>query len=158
MTGVHEDINDVSNTRRVQRANNRGGDSATFNTFGRQADFYLSIHTNAVGNENNVFLSAHGLETVIHPSGADTASETYAEIIDGEVKNLGYGQVVRSMKLINVEVLRTTLMPSVLYEGGFFTNFTDTILLMDDMYRRRTAECLANAVDKIYAHWRSNRL
>jgi len=45
-------------------------------------------------------------------------------------------------------------MPTVLTEHGFFTNFRDAILLMDDGYRRGSAAALASAIDEIYEKWR----
>jgi N-acetylmuramoyl-L-alanine amidase len=150
-----DNLNGVSNTQRVNRANNH--DSAQ-NGFGRPADFYLSIHANAFGNATNIFQAiGHGLETIIHPNDRGTASEDYARIIDRHAGGLGYNQIVREMKILNFEVIRDTDMPSVIYESGFMTNFTDAVLLMDNTYRQRTAEMLANAIDEIYDMWRDNQ-
>jgi len=149
--------NGVSNARRIRRANNTAPDQ---NSFGRPADFYLSIHANAF-DEANVFTdnttTARGLETIIHPNNRNTPSEDYAKIIDRHAGELGYNQPIRDMKFFNFEVVRDTVMPAVIYESGFMNNFTDAVLLMDGAYRQRTAEMLSNAIDEIYELWREKQ-
>jgi len=133
----------------------------------RRADFCLSIHANAAGNRHNVFfggppnIGGHGIETLYQPSTSAThsISRDYADIVQRHVYNFGkkYGQIERSLRIYPssaTSLLTSTLMPTVLTEHGFFTNFREAILLMDDAYRRGSALALANAIDEIYAVWK----
>ena len=171
--------NGVSNTIRVNRANYNGSDASTFNTFGRAADFFFSIHANADGaaeinREVRLFTSAHGLETFHQPSNATTANshETsleYARIIHRHLINNGreYGLVDRQRVGMRnppgpqphsgTFVLTGTTMPAVLIEAGFFTNFREAVLLMDETYRRRVAIYMFNAINEIYELWREEQ-
>ena len=172
--GIDNDDNGVGNTRRASRANNKGHDAATFNTFGKKADYYLSIHANAFPtNPLNRFSQPNGTETYYQSELIDAEdnppsrskyedydrSKFYADIIQRNLCANGYGQKNRTVKrpLGRWTVLFDVEMPASLAEVGFFTNFTDALLLMDDAYRIRTAECLANAVNEIYQHWKENQ-
>jgi len=167
-------LNGVSNTRRVGRANNTAPNQ---NSFGRRADYYLSIHANAAGNPNE-FSERNGIETYYqseflnnpdgsrsnNPSNSEYTdferSRRYAHIMQRHLHANGYGQrnigVKRHWRR-EITVLFRTEMPTSLIEAGFFTNFREAILLMDTAYRQRTAEVLANAIDEIYEHWRENQ-
>jgi N-acetylmuramoyl-L-alanine amidase len=175
--------NGISNTNRVNCANNSGelGRGRELNTFGRKADYYLSIHANAggpanvfTGGQNNV--DANGIETFYQSerlSASDNLperpsnsvfrnaalSKKYADAVHEELLANGYGQYDRTVKRhwLRLNTLFDVEMPATLIESGFFTNFADAILLMDEAYRKRTAECLLNAIDRIYENWREGR-
>jgi len=156
---INEPLNGVNNARRVRRANHTG-DGNDINTFGRPADFYLSIHANA--HESGIgFASANGVETFYQPAGRATSVESreYALIVQRRLMSVGetYGQRHRRVEPLDVAVLNSTTMPAVLTESGFFTNFNEAILLMDDTYRQKTAQCLLDAIDEIYELWKERR-
>jgi N-acetylmuramoyl-L-alanine amidase len=160
----HRISNGVGNPRRTSRANNYGLDATTFNTFGRQANFYLSIHANAAPFPANEFSQPNGIETFFQPLSVSTSavSQRCAAIIHDRLIGMGrgYGQSDRHLtagfRSLDVHVLTATRMAAVLTESAFFTNFREAILLMDDTFRQRTAQALSDAIDEIYGLWRDN--
>ena len=92
-------------------------------------------------------------------------SREYAAIVHEELMSVyrKYGQRDRheppgpGFRSHNVAVLNSTTMPAVLTESGFITNFNEAVLIMDDTYRRETASCFLDAIDKIYQLWRARR-
>ena len=164
------DTNGVDNTRRVRRAHNHADDP---NDFGREANFYLSIHANASNGATNAdgsdvirFTAPSGIETIHPPTNPGdprvVTSIEYAVIVQRYLMINGnaYGMPNRGVRPppgVLPHVLTHTNMPAVVVEGGFFTNFRDAVLLMDNTFRQRTAEHLRDAVDEIYELWREEQ-
>lgn len=110
------DPTDVSLTQRVRFANALPD---RFNSI------FVSFHNNAGGNQ-----TANGTE--IFTSVGKTMSDTYAEAMLASLKKILPERRIRAgnvkgqvNKEENFQVLRTTLMPAVLIEAGFFDNPTD---------------------------------
>ena len=172
IAGMEHD-NGVHHHRRVRRAHNHADDP---NEFGREANFYLSIHADAdadprvVNATGNIvrFTNRNGIRTYHPPANARVngpriaLSQQYARIVQRHLMINGQSYDMEDRGIsppsgVHPHVLTHTEMPSVLIEAGFFTNFRDAILLMDDAYRRRTAERLLDAVDEIYREWRRSQ-
>jgi N-acetylmuramoyl-L-alanine amidase len=113
----------------------------------KNADFYLSVHANAVGNGE--WNNTRGIET-FHYTKASEASKKYASIIH---KYLIGGTKLpdRGVKSADFYVLKETKMPSVLVECAFMTSKEDAALLLTDAYRKECAEELAKAICEMFS-------
>jgi N-acetylmuramoyl-L-alanine amidase len=135
---VYDEIIDTPLSKRVQKAN--------FAAKNYKGSIYLSIHGNAAENK-----SARGWEAFT--SRGQSHSDIYAEFLYKEVKKAYPNWVFRSDltdgdhdKEERFYVLTKTLMPSVLSENGFFTNFQDAKMMFDPLFQNTIAKCHARAV------------
>jgi N-acetylmuramoyl-L-alanine amidase len=135
---VYDEIIDTPLSKRVQKAN--------FAAKNYKGSIYLSIHGNAAENK-----SARGWEAFT--SRGQTQSDIYAELLYKEVKKAYPNWVYRSDltdgdmdKEERFFVLTKTLMPSVLSENGFFTNFQDAKMMFDPSFQNTIAKCHARAI------------
>tara|TARA_R110000868_G_scaffold11839_1_gene57657 strand:+ start:1461 stop:2126 length:666 start_codon:yes stop_codon:yes gene_type:complete len=135
---VYDEIIDTPLSKRVQKAN--------FAAKNYSRSLYLSIHGNAAENK-----SARGFEVFTFPG--QTESDVYAEFLYKEVKKSYPNWVFRPDnsdgdhdKEERFYVLSKTLMPSVLSENGFFTNFQDAKMMFDPLFQNTLAKCHAKAV------------
>ena len=135
---VYDEILDTSLAKRVNKAN--------FAAKNYKGSIYLSIHGNAAQNK-----SARGWEVFTSPG--QTQSDIFAEFLYKEVKKAYPNWVFRSDltdddhdKEERFYVLTKTLMPSVLSENGFFTNFQDAKMMFDPLFQNTIARCHARAV------------
>ena len=135
---VYDEIIDTPLSKRVQKAN--------FAAKNYSRSLYLSIHGNAAENK-----SARGFEVFTFPGQSE--SDVYAEFLYKEVKKSYPNWVYRSDltdgdhdKEERFYVLSKTLMPSVLSENGFFTNFQDAKMMFDPTFQNTLAKCHAKAV------------
>ena len=135
---VYDEIIDTPLSKRVQKAN--------FAAKNYSRSLYLSIHGNAAENK-----SARGFEVFTFPG--QTESDVYAEFLYKEVKKSYPNWVFRPEttdgdhdKEERFYVLTTTLMPSVLSENGFFTNFQDAKMMFDPLFQNTIAKCHAKSV------------
>jgi N-acetylmuramoyl-L-alanine amidase len=135
---VYDPVLDISLTKRVAKAN--------INAQNYEDSLYLSIHGNAATSPN-----ARGFEVFTFPG--QTQSDIYAEFLYKEVKKSYPNWVFRPDttdgdhdKEERFYVLTKTLMPSVLSENGFFTNFQDAKMMFDPLFQNTLAKCHAKAV------------
>jgi N-acetylmuramoyl-L-alanine amidase len=135
---VYDEIIDTPLSKRVQKAN--------FAAKNYSRSLYLSIHGNAAENK-----SARGFEVFTFPG--QTESDVYAEFLYKEVQKSYPNWVFRPDnsdgdhdKEERFYVLSKTLMPSVLSENGFFTNFQDAKMMFDPLFQNTIAKCHAKAV------------
>ena len=135
---VYDEIIDTPLSKRVQKAN--------FAAKNYSRSLYLSIHGNAAENK-----SARGFEVFTFPGQSE--SDVYAEFLYKEVKKSYPNWVFRPDnsdgdhdKEERFYVLSKTLMPSVLSENGFFTNFQDAKMMFDPTFQNTLAKCHAKAV------------
>jgi N-acetylmuramoyl-L-alanine amidase len=135
---VYDEIIDTPLSKRVQKAN--------FAAKNYSRSLYLSIHGNAAQNK-----SARGFE--VFTFHGQTESDVYAEFLYKEVKKSYPNWVFRPDnsdgdhdKEERFYVLSKTLMPSVLSENGFFTNFQDAKMMFDPSFQNTLAKCHAKAV------------
>ena len=135
---VYDEIIDTPLSKRVQKAN--------FAAKNYKGSIYLSIHGNAAENK-----SARGFE--VFTSRGQTQSDIYAEFLYKEVQKSYPNWVFRPDnsdgdhdKEERFYVLSKTLMPSVLSENGFFTNFQDAKMMFDPSFQNTLAKCHAKAV------------
>jgi N-acetylmuramoyl-L-alanine amidase len=135
---VYDEIIDTPLSKRVQKAN--------FAAKNYSRSLYLSIHGNAAENK-----SARGFEVFTFPGQSE--SDVYAEFLYKEVQKSYPNWVFRPDnsdgdhdKEEKFYVLSKTLMPSVLSENGFFTNFQDAKMMFDPSFQNTIAKCHAKAV------------
>jgi len=109
---------------------------------------YLSIHANAASN-----LSASGFEVFTSPG--QTASDPIAEEIYQTVKRTFPTLRLRPDtsdgdhdKEAKFHVLTRTVMPSVLVECGFFTNYNEAVWLMQDNTQNLFAKAFVDSIEK----------
>lgn len=98
-----------------------------------QADLYVSIHANAFGTAWN---DANGWE-IFYCKGS-TKGKQLAEYIKKEsIPFLGLRY--RGIKTDGLYVTKHTKMPAVLIEHGFYSNFSEMLLLLTDEFREKCA-------------------
>lgn len=105
-------------------------------------DLYVSIHSNAAGNDG--WYSAKGLSVITSAAGATASRNIAANAIIARFKEAGI--TLRNPALthdIDIIVLRKTVAPAVLIEHGFHTNQDEVALLKTSEYRDKlaVAEC-----------------
>lgn len=112
------------------------------------ADFFISLHNNAMDVKQNPDLSSiRGLEVQITSGKEQSATENaLAEVILEAAKEIE-GMETRSIKIRNnLYVLKNTYMPSILIEYGYMTNSDDFAFLTKDENLERLAlmtyECI----------------
>jgi len=114
-----------------------------------QADLFVSIHMNAVAN-NNI---ARGTETYYLASATDANfNVTRREVSEIFQRNLiqGLGTIDRGVRTANFSVLRNTTMPSTLLELGFLTNPQEAAMFADPAIQRRSAEIIYQSIIQIF--------
>lgn len=91
------------------------------------ADIFISIHCNSAENKG-----AKGTETLIYSTGGQ--AEKLAECIQSQIVN-ALGTLDRGVKLRpDLAVLRETIMPAVLVETAFISNYDDALKLKTKIY------------------------
>ena len=113
---------------------------------------YISIHGNAAAN-----LEARGFEVYTSPS--QTQSDYMASFLFDEVKESFPNWIYRrdtqdgdNDREERFYVLTHTIMPSILSENGFFTNYKDALMMFDDNFQDTLALCHARAVVDYVKH------
>ena len=98
-----------------------------------QADIFVSIHQNSFPRE-----SVHGAQ-VFYFNTSDN-SRKLAEHIQQQIKEfVGTNPRLEARPNKNYYVLRQTVMPAVIVECGFLTNYEDKSKLTKDYYQERMA-------------------
>jgi N-acetylmuramoyl-L-alanine amidase len=114
---------------------------AAANTWG--ADFYLSIHHNALGR---VF-SGGGIVAYTHPKSSSAAvrwrNELYAKLIEDTGLR---GNRATPRTTGDYYVLRKTTMPAVLLEMGFMDSNVDVPIILTDDYARKAAAAIVDVI------------
>lgn len=105
---------------------------------GENADYYISIHSNA-----NPDSTANGTETFCLSKGGE--GETLAECIQKKLIN-DLGLKNRGVKEGNFAVLRLTNMPAALTEVAFHTNLEEEKLLLDSEFRNKVGTSIAKGI------------
>lgn len=107
------------------------------------ADYFVSIHTDAAGNDG--WYSASGWSARIIATGGK--AEKLARAIQAEaIPMLGCKDL--GIKVQNLYVLKNTTAPAVLIEHGFHTNREEVELLKSDAYREKCALSDAKGICK----------
>ncbi len=110
------------------------------------ADAFVSLHSNAAGNDG--WYSARGL--VIYTASGPMSAPRNILAADLVARFIAQGDtVIRSEDGIaygDYTVLTATIAPAVLIEYGFHTSEADVALLMDPDYRQRLAESTAYGI------------
>lgn len=124
------EVRDISLGKRCKRANriSKATDKPTI---------FISVHGNGFKDR-----SVHGLETFHFPGsfkGENVARVFQANLVD----ELGWRD--RGVKPATYKVLRSTHMPAILTESGFYTNYEQCMKMLDEGWQRRIA----------YAHFKS---
>lgn len=126
---VAPEIEDVPLKKRTDRAN-----TAFKKLPGGHKAVYISIHYNAIGSDWN---GAAGIETFYYTG--STEGQKLAGAIQEELAK-GTPQKNRGIKEANFHVLRETLFPAVLVEGGFMTNKEEAALMKAPEFQTETAK------------------
>ena len=133
-TLICPEIRDVSLSKRCNRANK-------LNSKIEKPTLFISIHGNAYKDEG-----VNGVETFHH--GSSAMGNRFAKIFqDSLIEELGWND--RGVKTANFKVLRSTVMPSILTENGFYTNYKECMKMIDEGWQRRIAYAHYNAIMKI---------
>lgn len=104
------------------------------NLTGKVIAIYISIHFNALlGTWES---KAEGIETHHYPG--SVSGTRLAQCIQNHIKQ-GTPQIDRGIKASNFHVLRETVMPAALVEGGFMDNRREASLMLDENYQLEMA-------------------
>lgn len=106
------------------------------------ADYYISLHTNAVGTS---WSTANGIETYVVGKGGK--AEALANAVQKALIS-ATGATNRGVKTANYTVLKNTNCPAILIEFGFHTNKNDVAKLKTSAYRDTLAKAVAKGVCK----------
>ncbi|MDX8047099.1 peptidoglycan-binding protein [Gracilibacillus sp. S3-1-1] len=104
-----------------------------------QADYFVSIHTNAFNGK------ARGFESYIHNGKVSNATKQLQREIHTYIVNDANVRD-RGMKQADFSVLRNTNMPAVLLEFLFIDNSKDNELLKDEAYLKKLGTSTAKAI------------
>lgn len=104
----------------------------------RPAEVFVSIHQNAASTP------ASGTETYVRTSPPPVTRALASAVQRNLVACLGLPD--RGVKERSFYVLRNTVMPAVLVEGGFLSSATDVALLAQPDVRQRMAEAIGGAL------------
>lgn len=119
------ELNDVSLSQRVKRANNLGNERDCI---------FISVHANQFTSEK-----VHGFETHYYSSNGMDVAETFQKHISTLGKN-------RGIKQSNFYVIKNTSMPAVLTENGFYSNESQCKEMMTPEFQHKVAEQHFNAI------------
>ena len=140
VVGTREEDTMPSLTRRAEISNEAG------------ADLFVSLHSNAAGNDG--WYDARGF-LVYTSAGPDSAPRNRAalDIVD-QVRRAGIAVQGTGLAHAEYTVLMKTLAPACLIEFGFHTNREEAALLQDGAYRQRLAEAVARGMcDFLQVPW-----
>lgn len=108
----------------------------------QQADFFISVHANAIENSNDV----EGIQVLYYPD-SEQANEQLAQQmltqLTATTKAIDKGIVPRP----DLAVLRGTTMKSLLIETGFMTNEQELARLLQNAYQQKIADAVTKAVN-----------
>jgi len=110
------EINDISLSERVKRANKKNVDS-----------IFISVHGNQYTDSR-----VHGFETHYYNAGKE-----YAEIFQKHIGQLGKD---RGIKQSNFYVIKNTKMPAILTENGFYSNEKECAKMLTNDFQYEIAE------------------
>ncbi|KHE71710.1 N-acetylmuramoyl-L-alanine amidase CwlD [Halobacillus sp. BBL2006] len=105
----------------------------------KEADFYLSIHLNAIPSPK-----WRGAQTFYNPNVPD--SEHLAKFIQSEIKTNLENTTREALGLSNIYLLRHVKAPGALVEAGFLSNAQERELLKSDEYQRKVAASIYQGV------------
>lgn len=135
------EVRDVSLSERVRRANKQ----AQINT--EKQCIFISIHGNAGPS------SASGIEVFTSPG--QTKSDQFATILLEKLEKLGWKMRYDNYrdgdpdKEANFYLLRKTLMPAVLSENGFYTNYDECVMMLNPYWQERIAQAHFEAIQEV---------
>lgn len=139
MTVAEHDLTDPALKDRVATANNAGN-----------VDLFVSIHSNASGPGNR-WTSASGWEAYSWKKG--TVAEKAAKEVMKSTEATGLFKM-RGTKTANFYVIKNTLMPAILIEHGFFTNYEECQKLKTESFRRKLAQADCDGILNFFARYR----
>lgn len=122
---------DVTLTERANAANAWG------------ADFYLSVHHNAGINGG----SGGGIVAYTHTTPKGNSTEWRDELYEELAERTGLrGNRANPKTASNLQILRSTDMPSVLLELGFMDSKTDVPVILTDEYAQACADAIVSVI------------
>lgn len=108
----------------------------------QQADFFISVHANAIENSNEV----EGIQVLYYPD-SEQANEQLAQQMLKQLttttKAVDKGVISRP----DLAVLRGTTMKSLLIETGFMTNEQELARLLQNAYQQKIADAVTKTVN-----------
>jgi len=136
---VAPELEDVPLQKRVNRAN-----TAFKSLRSNHKAIYVSIHFNAAGEG---WSGAEGIET-FHYTGSAEGRKLAAAVQQELIK--GTPQRNRGIKESNFYVLKETIPPAILVEGGFMTNKKEASLMLDPEFQNETAKEILDGICKYF--------
>lgn len=104
------------------------------------ADLFISVHNNSATS------SARGAETLYFPSSTDNTGKKVAQVIQNALVH-ECGMLNRGIKArSDLYVLKNSSMPAVLIETGFISNSLDAAILKDDLFTKKWADSISDAI------------
>jgi len=129
----------------------------------RTDDTYVSLEDRVrIANEKNckLFVSIHnnsftdpsqgGILTTYNPN--STIGKEIAEIMQSKLSDIGLRNRA-VMPRPNLQVLRSTDMPSILLEIGFISNKKDLLLITDTSFQQKCAQQIVLGIEEIVAKY-----
>ncbi|TGB00880.1 N-acetylmuramoyl-L-alanine amidase CwlD [Halobacillus salinus] len=105
----------------------------------KEADFYLSIHLNAIPSDK-----WRGAQTFYNPDVEE--SKNLAKFIQSEIKSNLENTTREALGLTNIYILKNVDAPGALVEAGFLSNGEERELLKSDDYQRKMAASIYQGV------------
>lgn len=106
---------------------------------GKEADFYLSLHLNAIPSAK-----WRGAQTFYNPD--ESESKHLAKFIQSEIRTNLNNTNREAQGLTNIYLLKHTEAPGALVEAGFLSNPDERELLKSDSYQRKIAASVYRGV------------
>ncbi|MGG2090845.1 N-acetylmuramoyl-L-alanine amidase [Priestia aryabhattai] len=114
------------------------------NAFG--ADVYISFHHNAL---MGIWGEHTGSEVYMYP-GSSSTTKKIRELVRKAIVS-AYGLYDRGVKEANFHVLRETVMPAILIEGGYMDSTHDIKVLRDECKLSLGGQKVAQAIAKFFS-------
>lgn len=107
------------------------------------ADFYLSIHHNALGE----LFNGGGTVAFMYPNAGSVTREWRDGLYAALIQHTGLvGNRATPLATANYQVLRETTMPAVLLELGFMDSRVDVPIILTDDYARKCAKAIVEYI------------
>lgn len=112
------------------------------------ADVYISLHANSIGEGSDPLLSRGTLTLYKYPKDRELALAIYNRLCETELQPWG---VVSSFNAASVKM---TEINTVLIEQAFMSHPEDEALLLNAEFRRKIAQKIKQGLDDYYSRWR----
>lgn len=108
----------------------------------QQADFFISVHANAIENSNEV----EGIQVLYYPD-SEQVNEQLAQQMLKQLTTTTKAGDKGVISRPDLAVLRGTTMKSLLIETGFMTNEQELARLLQNAYQQKIADAVTKTVN-----------